>query len=187
MKRFFAGFLVAVIFIWPAPAYSATVVYDGTDTYVTGITDIVVVGGVHYNVDFVHSTFNDIWSAPRSGDPLFWGDSSGALGASVAINTVLNEEIINPEIGPPLILDLDGDVYFVPFQLYPEDSSEVDNIHNYTNMVPVWKNHDSFVRVDKNASWYHCATFVAVPIPGALWLLGSGLIGIVGIRRKFRK
>jgi len=27
----------------------------------------------------------------------------------------------------------------------------------------------------------------AVPIPGAVWLLGSGLIGIVGIRRKIRK
>lgn len=27
----------------------------------------------------------------------------------------------------------------------------------------------------------------AIPIPGAVWLLCSGLIGIVGIRRKFRK
>jgi hypothetical protein len=27
----------------------------------------------------------------------------------------------------------------------------------------------------------------AVPIPGAIWLLGSGLIGFVGLRRKFRK
>jgi hypothetical protein len=26
-----------------------------------------------------------------------------------------------------------------------------------------------------------------VPIPGSVWLLGSGLIGIVGIRRKFKK
>jgi len=26
-----------------------------------------------------------------------------------------------------------------------------------------------------------------VPIPGAVWLLGSGLIGMVGIRRKFKK
>jgi len=25
-----------------------------------------------------------------------------------------------------------------------------------------------------------------IPIPGAVWLLGSGLIGIVGIRRKFK-
>jgi hypothetical protein len=28
--------------------------------------------------------------------------------------------------------------------------------------------------------------FGTVPIPGALWLLGSGLIGIVGVRRKLR-
>ena len=27
----------------------------------------------------------------------------------------------------------------------------------------------------------------AVPIPGAIWLLGSGLIGLIGIRRRFRK
>jgi len=26
-----------------------------------------------------------------------------------------------------------------------------------------------------------------IPIPGAIWLLGSGLIGLVGFRRKFRK
>jgi hypothetical protein len=26
-----------------------------------------------------------------------------------------------------------------------------------------------------------------VPIPGAVWLLGSGLIGIVGLRRRFKK
>lgn len=26
-----------------------------------------------------------------------------------------------------------------------------------------------------------------VPVPGALWLLGSGLIGLVGIRRKFKR
>jgi hypothetical protein len=27
-------------------------------------------------------------------------------------------------------------------------------------------------------------SYNAVPIPGALWLLGGGLIGLVGIRRK---
>lgn len=29
--------------------------------------------------------------------------------------------------------------------------------------------------------------FSQAPIPGAVWLLGSGLIGLVGIRRKFKK
>ncbi|MDY7001295.1 MAG: discoidin domain-containing protein [Thermodesulfobacteriota bacterium] len=27
----------------------------------------------------------------------------------------------------------------------------------------------------------------AVPVPGAVWLLGSGLLGLLGLRRKFRK
>ena len=27
----------------------------------------------------------------------------------------------------------------------------------------------------------------AVPIPGAVWLLGSGLLGLVAIRRRFEK
>ena len=31
------------------------------------------------------------------------------------------------------------------------------------------------------------AVYNPVPIPGAIWLLGSGLIGLVGIRRKFKK
>ncbi len=29
--------------------------------------------------------------------------------------------------------------------------------------------------------------FSPVPIPGAVWLLGSGLLGLVGLRKKFRK
>ena len=30
-------------------------------------------------------------------------------------------------------------------------------------------------------------TYNSVPIPSAVWLLGSGLIGLVGVRRRFRK
>ena len=29
--------------------------------------------------------------------------------------------------------------------------------------------------------------FTPVPLPGALWLLGSGLLGLVGLRRKLTK
>ena len=42
---------------------------------------------------------------------------------------------------------------------------------------------------DWGTDWYlgvWVTTASPVPIPGAIWLLGSGLIGIVGIRRKFK-
>ena len=46
----------------------------------------------------------------------------------------------------------------------------------------------SYPGFDLDAVWaLHSGPHTAVPIPGALWLLGSGLIGIVGIRKKFKK
>jgi hypothetical protein len=41
--------------------------------------------------------------------------------------------------------------------------------------------------------WYSAADlsfkadFATVPLPGAVWLLGSGLVGLVGLRRKFKR
>jgi hypothetical protein len=38
-----------------------------------------------------------------------------------------------------------------------------------------------------NLVYYQGLVAPPVPIPAAVWLLGSGLVGLVGIRRKFRK
>jgi len=43
-------------------------------------------------------------------------------------------------------------------------------------------------RAQKPGDWSRLITAESpVPIPGAVWLLGSGLIGLVGIKRKFKK
>lgn len=40
---------------------------------------------------------------------------------------------------------------------------------------------------NSSIGWLIVSETAAVPIPGAVWLLGSGLIGIVVLRRKFKK
>jgi hypothetical protein len=49
------------------------------------------------------------------------------------------------------------------------------------------------VKVDGSVPGYYSfemidnVEFNSIPIPGAIWLLGSGLVGLVGLRRRFKK
>lgn len=49
-------------------------------------------------------------------------------------------------------------------------------------ITKTWYNPSPAVTADFDYLYYN---YSPVPIPGAVWLLGSGLIGLVGIRRKF--
>jgi len=167
MHRVFYSLLIAVILFVSVPAYSATVHYNGTHR-VTSITGLEV-SSVLYNVDFFNDSYNDIWP---SGTPEFWADETGAGSAQSAINTVLTGE------GGPGILDMMGIEYHIPFQ-YVDSGPNIDTKRSFRDKV-------GWIEVIPGIDDYY-ATFSAVPIPGAVWLLGSGLIGIVGVRRKIKK
>ena len=68
-----------------------------------------------------------------------------------------------------------------------------------TNTSQEWSDSLYSILTGNGSGWYAAAHVVpagssmtgyaanAVPIPAAVWLLGSGLIGLVGLRRRFRK
>jgi hypothetical protein len=45
----------------------------------------------------------------------------------------------------------------------------------------------AYDQATNNAYKYGIAEYTPVPIPGAVWLFGAGLMGLVGIRRRFQK
>jgi hypothetical protein len=44
----------------------------------------------------------------------------------------------------------------------------------------------NFVKFSGNGKWIDAVGGTAVPIPGAIWLLGSGILSLIGIKRKQR-
>ena len=68
-------------------------------------------------------------------------------------------------------------------------STEFSNDTDYAWLFPFYAGDTGFFNKVQNIDYamaVHTAAVSAVPIPNAVWLLGSGLIGLIGIR-KFKK
>jgi hypothetical protein len=73
------------------------------------------------------------------------------------------------------------------FQLYWESANDNSTLTGYYKEAPFlgdWQ--EQFISIDKpneNEAAFQLYNNTVVPIPGALWLLGSGLMGLAGWRR----
>jgi hypothetical protein len=183
MYRGLCSLLIALALVWPQVGESATVNYNGG--YAVGINNLVI-GADRYNVIFEYGYYEDIFPSPPA-VPFFWGDRDQAYIAVDAINSELNDE--NPI---PDIIDGDFSQYFVPF-LYSnlignyfvqsvegKRSTESPFPYESGSVYGLWPNSDA----GQERYW---ANIEAVPLPGTILLLCSGLAGLMGLKRKFKK
>lgn len=136
------------------------------------------------NYSFLYNTYN------QSLMPLEWNGSQWVSAADFitgAQSDVFSEfSISRAEIGNP------NNLYMLSAIVNETDSSEwtygmlphLNGPDSYDPNFSHWLGYSLVEGVSPNLDVYVDAT---VPIPGAVWLLGSGLLGLVGLRRKLKK
>jgi hypothetical protein len=178
---------LSIIFLFfsytSAQAATTTVVVDGK---LVGFDDVVV-GTETYNVRFIYGSFNSIFN---DGADL---DFNTAFDAGVAAEALLNAYDMFPtyDDDPGLTTGVStatGRIW-TPYNFLDRDlpndtaTSRVYKNTSGTNLNPDAIETSTVVRTaDKlYADWEQVAI---VPIPAALWLFGSGLLGLLGVARR---
>ncbi len=155
------------------------------------------IGGTLYDVTFhdgAGDSFNALWDADNDGvfgggssifstAPTFWDDEAGAFAATDAIITVL---------GGTDTTTLNGDSFLIPYRVRSnlDITPLTDAIINAydTDLPPSFDTPGNAVTDDSQinlVNYFPYASFTpsAVPIPAAVWLFGSGLLGLIGMAR----
>ena len=171
--------LLAVCSAHAAPVFQTT---GDNQQIVTGILGLPVGDGL-YNVSFTYGTLNDIYgTAPRTYD---WDNIIGAQAANNAIAELISayNSVNDRNITRAGDLNNNSDEYYIGFSdLLTDDASAV---FGFKSSGPGWLAGNKLVNVSQSDKLVY-ADFTVVPVPAAVWLLGGGLIGLLGLRRKFK-
>ena len=155
---------------------------------VTSISGLDIDGTI-YDVTFhAGSSFNALWDVDNndafdgggsvfSAAPMFWNDSVGARAAAVAIIAYLGTSDFTT-------LQFQTDSIMIPYKRQSASliGAWVDgHIGPATDVVEQLATTDTTADIRRA---YVSFQIAAVPIPAALYLFGSGLLGLIGVARR---
>ena len=141
--------------------------------------------------EFTHYNYVDYGSYVYSADlaiTLLFSDPSG-------IEETLNftfDLVETPNNATPTTNPANNDIVSFPLS-YAVETFEIDNVEYTLKLIGFGDDVSSIVNQfstterASNTTTLWAQVTAPVPIPAAAWLLGSGLVGLVGLRRKMKK
>lgn len=180
--------MACMLLLIPAIGGAATVLTSGDDLAYR--IENLDVGGTLYNVNFVWETAENIYGSPPNPVFDFPGDSSAADARSAVLGA-LND--YNAALGAgQTLVDLVGpqnrsqeSTFFRIGYVSESSGTTIRNLRGsyQENPFQLWEEDVGTAIVAYNAveSW---ADFTVVPVPAAVWLFGSGLLGLIAVARR---
>ena len=153
--------------------------WSGHNAWATGLNTTITT----YNFDPGYTiTWSGSWRLPSAGT----NPQDGYNQTTSEMGHLYYDELGNPAGGP---VSNTGDFTHLLAEGYWSGTSYSSLIgyHWWFNM----KNGGQYINSDGTTTYYGLAVrgaqVSAVPIPGAVWLFSSGLLGLLGLKRKLRK
>ena len=174
-----SGVLFAVACTWLPVAHAATVQFKpGSSTVATGISGLDVSGTV-YNVDFIGTVRHNEW--PSMLDVTTKPEATSVI---LAIGTAFeNAGVTSVEYDT-----VGGGTFDLASATlwYGTNSTQLLGVNINPNNLGGWTGFvgDSTAPLNNAYPFSVDLTVASVPVPAAVWLFGSGLLGLVGISRR---
>ena len=186
-KKLMVALAMTLLFLVPISSQAFTVEIDPDNpNNALGIRNLEL-DSAFYNVVFRFDSANNIYGV----DPKFdWNGEEEIVAATAAVNAALNTRDIIWTVGPQTseLYNIGADE-----ERGLDDPITVTYASAYDDRTPfewdVAKDKDegllgvNLIAPSVSATY---ADFTPVPIPAAGWLLGGGLIGLLGLRRRFK-
>lgn len=132
------------------------------------IDDSIIFAGINNNVQMVNNSDSFHDSFISNAPPTMFGTPRGETGANIQLDLRDSSATVFDSTALPTYLDLAD---FSSAQVY----------------VASFFQDSTYYRIFGNIESFELVSPTPTPIPGAIWLLGIGFSGVVGVRKKYGK
>lgn len=182
IKRNVLSLMVFVfLFLQGAQSHAVTVQVNSSG-YATGISNLIV-GTEVYDIDFMYGSFDDLFAGTLFADA---NEISGAIRDALNALSPIPSKVYDPvAINAPSFLNPAG-AFSIPFENLTTTSLDVA-FSGYSFSSGIWQigaNSGISTLGIASATMYAVPSVSNVPLPAAFWLLGFGLLSLIGIARR---